>query len=278
MQLRIFLDFLGITVGAAIFALGTQGLVVAAKLGGGGVSGIAILVYYLAAFPISLTTALLNIPLLVIGWKEIGGRFIIRTTFGVIVSSVFLQLFKDLNFVPYNDVLMGALYGGVVQGIGGALVLRSEGSLGGSDIVAKVLSRRYGYTIGNVGLVTNLIVILLSMAVLGSFKVMYTLISLYASSKVVDAILEGIPAKSAMIITQCGEEMSKRIIKEVHRGVTLIPGRGGYTKGDKDVLMCVVALTELVRVKRLVKELDPQAFVIVGDAKEVLGKGFRELA
>lgn len=276
--MRILFDFLGIALGSAIFALGTQGLVVAANLGGGGVSGIAILAYYLVAFPISLTTIILNIPLVIIGWREIGRSFIIRTAFGVLVSSLFLQLFKGVNLVPYGDVLMGALYGGIVQGIGGALVLRSEGSLGGGDIVAKILQKRYGFSIGNVGLVINLAVLLMSLAVLGSFKVMYTLIALYVSSKVIDAVLEGMPAKSATIITRRGDEIAEHIIKEVHRGVTLLPGRGGYTHGDKAVLMCVVSLTELVRVKRLVKELDPQAFVIVGEAKEVLGKGFRELS
>jgi uncharacterized membrane-anchored protein YitT (DUF2179 family) len=275
---RLLIDFLGMAVGAALFALGTQGFVVAVKLGGGGVSGLALLAFYVFALPISVTTILMNLPLLVIGWREIGHRFIIRTTFGVLASSLFFELFKGMNFVPNGDYLLGALYGGVIQGIGGALVLRFEGSSGGLDIVAKLLNLRYGYSMGNVMLVANIAIIFLSWAVLGGQVAMYTLVSLFVSSKVLDAILEGIPAKSAMIITEHGDEIAERIIKEIRRGVTVIRGQGGYTKGNKEVLLCVVALTELVRIKRLVTELDPQAFVVVNDAKEVLGKGFAKLS
>ncbi|HWJ03761.1 MAG TPA: YitT family protein [Verrucomicrobiae bacterium] len=271
------MDFAGISVGAALFALGTQGFVVAVKLGGGGVSGLALLSFYLWAIPIGMTTILLNIPLLIVGWQELGRRFILRTAYGVFVSSIFLDLFKGLNFVPTGDVLLGALFGGVVQGIGGALVFRFEGSLGGMDIVAKILQRRYGYSIGNTGLVASIVVIGASVAILGPVVAMYTLVSLYVSSKVLDAILEGIPAKSAMIISEYGELLAQKIMADAGRGVTVVKGRGAYTMGDKDVLICVVALSELVRLKRLVKETDPNAFVIVNDAKEVLGKGFAQL-
>ncbi len=275
---RILLDILGISVGSAIFALGTQGFIVASRLGGGGVSGLALLAYYLLAWPISLVTVILNIPLLVVGWREVGPRFISRTAVGVFMSSLFLEVFRGISLVPSGDVLMGALYGGVVQGIGVAVVFRSEGSLGGNDIVAKVLNRRYGYSIGNISLVANVVIILASWVVLDSRQIMYTLVALFVSTKVLDAILEGIPAKSAMIITENGSAIAQTIIKEVHRGATILTGKGGYTHGNKDVVLCVVSLSELVRVKRLVKALDPMAFVIVGDAKEVLGKGFADLA
>ena len=265
------LDLLGIALGAAVFALGTQGFVMAVKLGGGGVSGMALLAYYLWSLPVGLITGILNVPLLILGWREMGTRFVIRTTFGVIMVSMFLDLFKGLNFVPTGDVLLGGLYGGVVQGIGGALVFRFEGSLGGTDIVGRVLNRHYGYTIGNVGLVINICVIGLSLVILGPITAMYTLVSLYVSSKVLDAILEGMPAKSAMVISGHGGFLAEKILEEVGRGVTVLNGRGAYTRGDKDVLLCVVGLSELVRLKRLVKELDPEAFVIVSDAKEVLG-------
>ena len=271
------IDFLGITAGAAIFAIGTQGFVVAVKLGGGGVSGLALLLYYLWALPIGLSSIALNIPLLVIGWQQLGRRFIIRTTYGVLISALFLDLFRGFNFVPNGDVLLGALYGGVVQGVGGALVFRFEGSLGGMDIVAKILNRHLGYSIGNIGLGASVLVIGLSLAVLGPVVAMYTLVSLYVSSKVIDGMLEGIPAKSATIITAYGDLLAGKMIQESGRGVTIMRGRGAYTSEDKDVLLCVVQLSELVRLKRMVNEWDPNAFVIVGDAKEVLGKGFRQL-
>ncbi len=273
---RVIIDLFGIVLGSALFALGTQGFIVAVKLGGGGISGLALLALYVFVIPISITTILLNLPLLIIGWQEIGHRFIIRTAFGVLASSVFFELFKGLNFVPNGDYLLGALYGGVIQGIGAALVLRFEGSLGGLDIIAKLLNLRYGYSMGNVMLVANIAIIIVSWAVLGGPVAMYTLVSLFVSSKVLDAIVEGIPAKSAMIITDQGDRIAEKIMNDIRRGVTVISGRGAYTKGNKEVLLCVVAITELVRIKRLVSSIDPEAFVIVNDAKEVLGKGFAQ--
>lgn len=257
-----------------MFALGTQGFIVAAKLGGGGVAGIALLVYYLAGFPIGVTTIVLNIPLLLVGWREIGRPFMVRTAYGVLISSIFLDLFKGIHFVPYGDLLLGALYGGIIQGIGGSIVFRFAGSLGGTDIIAKILNRRRGYTIGNVSLATNAVVIGLSLFILGSRVTMYTLVALYVSTKVIDAVLAGIPAKAAMIISERGDDIAEAIITEVQRGVTVLRGQGGYTQGEKELLLCVVSLTELVAIKRLVKEMDPTAFVIVNDTKEVLGKGF----
>lgn len=272
------LDYFGITLGAAVSALGTQAFIVVVKLGGGGIGGLAILAHYLWAWHIGLVVAILNIPLLIFGWREIGQGFVIRTTFGVFMNSLFLEVFRSVNFVPNHDVLLGALFGGVVQGIGGALVFRFEGSLGGTDIIAKTLNRRYGFRIGNVGFIANIFVVSLSLVVLGPVTAMYTLVSMYVYSKVLDAIVEGIPAKSAMIISAYGDVLAKKIIAESSRGVTLLQGRGAYTGEQKDILVCVVAVSELVRLKRMVKQIDPEAFVIVNDAKEVLGKGFAQLA
>ncbi|MDA8441743.1 MAG: YitT family protein [Peptococcaceae bacterium] len=275
--MRKLLDFLGIACGAAIFALGTQTLIVAVKLGSGGVGGIALLTYYLWGWHIGVVTMVLNIPLLLFAWREIGKDFVIRTTLGVLSASIFLEVFRGLHFLPTPDILLGALYGGVVIGIGDALVFRFDGSLGGGDIVAKILNKHYGFTIGNVGFVINIVVILISMAVLGPVIAMYTLVSLFVTSKVLDAILEGVPAKSAMIITEKGDILAKEMINRSGRGVTLVSATGGYTQGEKDVLITVVALSELIKLKRLVKQIDPEAFVIVSDAKEVLGKGFAQL-
>lgn len=272
--LRRIGNLLGITFGSIIIAYSIQGFIVPAGLGGGGVGGIALILLYTFGLPIGIMTFLLNIPLLILGWKEVNRIFVFKTLFGLVVFSVALDLFKGIQPLPFEDIFLGALYGGVLGGIGSGIVFRMGGSLGGTDIVAKVIQRRFGWAMGTTMLTLNALVILLSWAILGPKLALYTLVSMFTSSRTIDVIQSGIPAKSVIIISNQSESLIQRILKDVGRGVTFLHGQGGYSSANKNVMICVVSLSELGHLKRIVKEEDPHSFLIVQNASEVVGQGF----
>jgi len=185
-----------------------------------------------------------------------------------------LNYFKGVQPLELNDIFLGALYGGVLSGVGSGFVFRLGGSLGGTDIIAKVIQRRFGLAMGTTLLSFNALVITALWAILGPKIALYTLVSMFASSKTIDVISSGIPAKSVTIISSESERIIQRILKELGRGVTFLHGQGGYSSAEKDVIICVVSISELVHLKRIVREEDPQSFIIVQNASEVVGRGF----
>lgn len=273
-QTRLIGSIAAITIGAIIQAYGIQAFIVPAGLSGGGVSGIALLLYYTLKFPMGLVTFLLNIPLLILGWREINKDFVFKTIWGLIVFSVFLDLLKGVHPIAVDDIFLSSIYGGVCSGIASALVFRFGGSLGGTDIVSKVLQRRYSISMGNSALVINSVIILVSLAILGSKIVLYTLVNLFVYGRVLDVFQSGVPSKSITIISDQSEALADRIMVDLGRGATFLNGRGAYSNVPKDVLICVVSLPELGRLKLAVREVDPHAFMIISNAGEVLGRGF----
>lgn len=264
----------GIAVGAIIAAYGVQGFIVPSGLGGGGVGGIALLFYYTLKLPIGFMTFLLNIPLFVLGWREVNKNFVFKTIWGLTFFSIFLDLFKGVQLVAIDDIFLGALYGGVISGISSAIVFQFGGSLGGTDIVSKVIQRKYGVPMGTSALVINSIIIMISWAILGSKVALYTLVTLFVYGRVLDLIQSGVPAKSITIISDQSEALVDRIMIDLGRGATFLHGRGAYSNEPKNVIICVVSLPEIGRLKQAVREIDPLAFMIVQNAGEVLGKGF----
>lgn len=274
---RILLRILGITLGAGISAFSVQAFIVQSGLGGGGVGGIALLLYYKLGFPVGIVTLLLNTPLLVLGWKEVNRNFVLKTIYGIVIFSVLLDLLKGIHPLPLDDLFLGALYGGVVGGIGSGIVFRLGGSLGGTDIVAKVLQRKFGWAMGTTMLFSNILIITASWAILGSKIALYTLVSMFALSRTVDVIQSGIPAKAVTIISQKSEELVQLILTDLGRGATFLSGKGAYSDQNREVIICVVNMPELWRLKQIVHEVDPTAFLIVQNASEVVGKGFMPL-
>lgn len=273
-HLRKLGNLIGITFGAILTAYSVQGFIVNSGLGGGGVGGIALLLYYTMGLPIGVMTFVLNIPLFVLGWRGVNRLFVIKTLFGLIIFSLTLDLLKGIQPLPLNDVFLGALYGGVLGGVGSGIVFRLGGSLGGTDIVAKVIQRRFGWAMGTTMLFINAVIILISWAILGPKIALYTLVSMFTLSKTVDVIQSGLPAKAVIIISNQSDSLIQRIIKDVGRGVTFLHGHGGYSSADKNVIICVVGMSELGNLKRIVREEDPQSFLIVQNATEVIGEGF----
>lgn len=264
----------GIVFGAILSAYSVQGFIVHAGLGGGGIGGIALILFYTLAFPIGLVTFILNIPLFVLGWREVSRQFVVKTFIGLVVFSLALDLFKGIRPLPFDDIFLGALYGGVLGGIGSGIVFRLGGSLGGTDIIAKVIQKKFGWTMGTTMLFFNAIVLLISWAFLGPKIILYTLVSMFAFSRSVDVVQGGIPAKAVTIVSNNSETLVSRIHHEVGRGATFLQGRGTFSAEEKNVIICVVSMPEIGHLKRVVREVDPHAFLIIQNASEVIGQGW----
>jgi len=265
---------IGIAVGAILAAYGIQGFIVFSGLSNGGVGGIALLLFYTLGLPIGVVTFLLNVPLLVLGWREVDKQFVFKTIWGLALFSVFLDLFSGVQPFDFNDIFLGALYGGVISGVSAAIVFHFGGSLGGTDIVSKIIQKKYGVPMGTSALAINGVIILLSWAVLGPKAALYTLVMLFVYGRVLDLIQSGVPAKSITIISDRSEELVDRIMLDLGRGATFLHGRGAYSREPKDIIICVVSLPEIGRLKRAVREVDPNAFIIIQNAGEVFGSGF----
>ena len=256
--------------GELINTLAFRSLIVPAKLLSGGVVGTAMLLNQLFNLPIGLQTLIYNIPIFLVGYRYLGRRFVLLSLVGVGSFSILL----DNVTIPTltNDLLLVAIFGGVITGIADGIIIRTGGSTGGLDIIGLLVSRRYGIGIGQVFLVFNGIII--TLGALFNHKpelAMYTLIMLFVSARVVDAVQSRTPRRFALIISQRHEAIANRIMEDLHRGVTYLQGIGAYTSTEFRVLMCVMTRYELVELRSIVKEIDPAAFIIVLDAMDVVG-------
>lgn len=274
-------DFLLIALGAFIQSVGLRLFLIPARLASGGVSGIAQLINHGTGWPIGLMVLVGNIPLFALGWRFLGGRkFIIRTAFAVAIFSFFVDALT-LILPPEgitDDILLNSLYGAVVSGIGYGIVYRGQGTSGGSDILARILNRWRGIPISQSYLMVDSAVILTAGFVFGWKEALYALITLYVSGIVTETASQGLSVvRTAMIITSEPELVSEQIFQTLDRGVTLLPGKGAYTGVERTILYCVVTRPETMRLKRIVNEADPDAFMVIGQAHEALGEGFAPL-
>lgn len=277
MTRKYILGFLAIALGATVAALGLVLFLIPNKIAAGGVSGLATVIFYLTGYPTGLTMLALNIPLFIMAIKTMGINFLFRTFFGAVILSVAVDLLA-LMLVPFTvDPLLSAVYGGLLMGIGLGIVARSGGSTGGTDLAARILHRYAHLSIGQSLMLIDTIVIITAGVVFNLELALYGLLSLFVTTKVLDAIQEGFSsAKAAFIISEQSDKIAQRVLKEMKRGVTALSGRGLYTGLDRQTLLCVVSRTEITQLKILVAEVDPKAFVILTDVKEVLGEGFKE--
>lgn len=249
------------------------------KIAAGGVSGLAIVLHHLFNLPIGITMLIFNVPLFLLGIKYLGRRFGIRTIIGMVFFSFFTDFFdKIIGFQAVtNNSLLATLYGGLLMGIGLGIVFRARGSTGGSDIVAQIFSNKGIMSAGNTFILIDFFVIALAgISFQGIEYALWGFIALYVSSKIVDVVIAGLGyAKASYIISDKSHEIKNEIFKRMDRGVTLFKGKGGYSEEDKDIIFCIITRREISRLRNLVKQIDPDAFVIIQDVHEVLGKGFR---
>lgn len=273
-----------IMLGTAVYAFGLLYFIIPNQLMEGGVTGITILLNYAFSIPIFLTTLLINFPLFILGWKVLGGRQIVYTGVGIGALSFFLWVFEGLiaggwiePFSTEHDFILAALYAGVTLGTGLGIVFRFGGTTGGVDIVARILGRKFGWSMGQIILAIDIIIIGASILYIPKEKILYTLVAVFISSRVIDFIQEGAyAAKAFTIISDSAPQIADLITVELERGVTLIPAIGAYSKQAKHMVYCVVSRQEIRRLSLLVKSIDPHAFIIISDVHDVQGEGFRE--
>ncbi len=268
--------FVELLAGALLMALAANVFLVPLKLAEGGVTGIGIILYHLLGVPMWVTQVVFNIPILALGLKVKGWRLIRRSILGVAAYALFLALTAGIP--PITDqVVLAIIYGGLTMGVGLGLVLRSGGSTGGSDVLALVLQHKLGFSVGSMVLAVDTVVLAMAAIAFSPETAMWAVITLFISSKVVDIVQVGFyTARGVTIITSRPEPIARRIMLEVERGVTIIPGTGAFTGEPRTILYTVAQRTELTQVKQIVYAEDPKAFVVVAEVHEVLGEGFRD--
>ncbi|MDN5327241.1 MAG: hypothetical protein PWP41_1937 [Moorella sp. (in: firmicutes)] len=276
MHRKAWADYLGITAGTLVTALGLVLFLVPNRIAAGGVSGLATVLHYVFGWPVGLTMLVLNIPLFLAGLKVLGLEFGLKTLYGTIILSVFTDTLALWLHAPTSNTLLASLYGGLLSGVGMGIVFRSGGSTGGTDLAA-LLFRHYLHISAGMGLLmVDALVISLAGLVFNVELALYALVALFLTSRAIDAIQEGGGyARAALIISDKAEEIARRVLVELGRGVTGLAGRGYYTRQEREVLLVVVQRAEVSRLKDLVASIDPEAFVIVSNVHEVLGEGFQ---
>ena len=274
-------NILMIFFGSTLFALGFDLFLEPSGINCGGVSGIAMLVVYATRvewLTVGILSAMINIPLFFFGYRKIGKYFFFGSMFGMLISSVGFDLFAKILPVVPMDPLIAAIFGGVTVGAGLGVVFLAGASTGGTDIVARLLKLRFrNFPIGKLMLSMDLLIAVATGIVYRQFtNTLYSVITLYLSSVVLDKVVYGMDfSKVALIISDKYEDIATAIDGKLDRGVTLLQGQGFYKRSDKYVLLSAVKKKQLAQLKELVMDIDPDAFIILQDAQQVLGDGFK---
>ncbi|MDF2636651.1 MAG: rane protein [Pelosinus sp.] len=271
-------NILFILIGTAIMSFGLVNFNMQNKLAEGGFTGITLLFYFLWNWDPSYSNLILNIPLFFIGWKLLGRNAFIYTILGTVGLSVFLWIFQryPIDMPLQDDLTLAALFAGVFLGIGLGIIFRYGGTTGGVDIIARLVQKYVGWGMGKTMFLFDLVVIALSVITYLNYKqAMYTLVAVFIGAKVIDFMLEGAySARGAMIISEKNEQIAQKIMEEMERGVTVLKGYGSFTKVEREVLYCVVAKNEIIRLKNLATSVDPHVFISVSIVHDVHGEGF----
>lgn len=270
-------NFILISAGSIFVALSINLFLLSQKISPGGVSGIATVIHYTLGLPVGIVVLAINIPLFITGVLTLGKGFGVGSIYSTLLLSYTIDLTAGLQPLT-KDILLSSIFGGVLMGLGLALVFKAGATTGGTDIPAKILNRYAPHmAISKFLLFIDGAVILSAMIVFRDIDIgLYSALTLYISAKVIDIMIEGVTYEKAIfIISDKAQEISERILVELERGVTGLLGRGMYTKQDKTVLLCIVSTREIIEIKNIVRSIDNKAFVIISDVKEALGEGFR---
>ena len=271
------LNILGIIIGAMIMAFGISMFLLPNKLSTGGFTGISTIGYYLFNIPMGIINFTLNVPLFIFATFKIGKKFLAKSIIGMVSLSVFLDLFEKLTPLT-NDRFLACIYGGIIVGFGTAIILKFQSSTGGSDLISNIVNKyNSDIKMSNVIVIIDCIVVGLNILVFKEIEIgLYSAIAIYLMGKIIDIIFEGIYfTKLIFIVSNKNEEISKEVGNVIKKGSTGLYGKGMYTKEDKLILMCAASRRDVIRVKTVAKKIDPQAFIIITNAKEVFGLGFK---
>ena len=265
-------------LGCLLYVIGVVGFTIPYRFPDSGVTGLAVLACYVWGTSPALIVAIANVVLLAWWWKFLSRRLVMWTVFNVALITIAMKLLAGATFFPtLEDRLLVAMIGGAIKGFGGGMVFRSGASMGGLDIITLALRKRYGVEVGRYSFYINLVILTIASFVVGIENALFGLVGVYASSVVTDNVLNSFDRRRLVfIITRDPEPAVDFIIKELNRGVTMLDSCGGYTREDQPTLMCLLSRRQVVDLKRFLGENDPRAFMVVSEASEVLGRGFKD--
>ena len=272
------INLLYITIGSILVALSLNLFFVKLKIAPGGVSGLATVIYYLTNISVGTVIIALNIPLFLMGILDFGKGFLLKTFYATALMSFVVD---NTTFLPQltEDMLLASIFGGIMMGVGLALVFKGEATTGGTDILAKVVNKHFkAFNISEQLFVIDALVVVTAMITFRNFDIgFYSIIAILLSAKSIDIVLEGVGfSKAIFIISDDGEEIAKEIMEEVGRGVTGLNGEGMYTQVNKKVLLTVADRRQIPKIKEISKKHDEKSFIVVTDVREVLGEGFKK--
>ncbi|MCE5153592.1 YitT family protein [Staphylococcus hyicus] len=271
---RTVRDIILVIIGSFIFAAGVNAFIISGDLGEGGVTGLAIILYYAFHISPAWTNFIVNAVLIGLGYKFLSKRSMYLTVFATVLISVFLSLTETWS-VKTDDILVNAVFGGLTVGLGIGVIILAGGTTAGTTILARIANKYLDVSTPYALLFFDFIVVMISLTVIPLDRVLITLVSLYIGTKVIDFVIEGLnPKKAVTIISKEPDRVAKMIDEDIGRGVTILNGRGYFSKQETDVLYAVISKTQLSRTKRLIRKIDQNAFVVVHDVRDVYGNGF----
>jgi uncharacterized membrane-anchored protein YitT (DUF2179 family) len=274
--IRVAYDYLQIIIGSIITAAALDIFLIPNKIAAGGVSGLATVIFYLTQAPVGVTMLLINIPLFLASLRTFGAHFGFKTVLGTVTLSLAIDFLAG-RVSTISDPFLAVLYGGVLTGIGMGITFRGGGTTGGTDLAARIIHHYIPISLGQSLLGIDFIVIALAGFVFNAQLALYAIVVLFLTGKIIDLIQEGINySKGVIIISKNPPQIRSIILNEMSRGVTVLNGMGGYTMEDKEILFVVVSRSEILNLKNIVQSVDPSAFVVITDVREVLGEGFKE--
>jgi uncharacterized membrane-anchored protein YitT (DUF2179 family) len=268
--------YLFLFLGAVLASIGIEEFLVPNKMIDGGITGISIITSYLTNFPLGIIIFALNIPFLVIGYKQIGKRFVAATLFSITILSIGVTVLKPFPGVT-GDMLLAAVFGGIVLGLGVGLIIRFGGSLDGTEIVGIILDKRTGFSVGEVIMFFNIFILSSAGFFFGWDKAMYSLIAYFIAFKTIDLTIQGLDdTKEVKIISDKSEEIADVLMERLGLGVTFLKGKGGYSGESKPVLYSLISRFEIAELKAIIDEIDEKAFVTISNIHEVMGGVFKK--
>ncbi|MBQ6132217.1 MAG: YitT family protein [Selenomonadaceae bacterium] len=270
------LKYLGIMAGCLIAASSINLFVVPSSLLTGGVTGIAIIFYFLTGLPIGMQTLAYNVPLLIASYKLLGKKYTIDVVIGTLMFSFALDATKFLSgMLTVDDMMLASIYGGIFNGIGYGIVFRMNGSTGGFDILGAIFKKYYSMEIGSVIFGFNCLIVVIAGALFSVQSAMFTLICMYVTSQMTNKVIDGFNQRKAiLIVSDKAKDIAEGIIADIGRGVTFLNGEGAYTGDPKKIVMVVVSMTQIAKIKIVVNTVDRNAFMLILAASEVQGRGF----
>lgn len=263
-----------VLIGTYIFSIAVNSIVIPNQLGEGGVTGITLLLFYVFDISPSLSNFIINAIIMLIGWKFLEKETIFYTLVAIVSMSLFLEFVFLPSFIPTNS-LLGPLASGFLIGLGIGIVILGHGTTAGVDIIALIINKYMGLQVSIALLILDVMIVIPLTVVIGLEKGLLTLISLYITSKILNFVMEGYnPKKAIMVVSNKHDEIAEEIMKRVDRGITVLKGYGYYSKAEKDVLYVVINRIQLIKVQRIINDIDSNAFVTVTGIQQVLGEGF----